>query len=407
MPALMESIRLKQLGVADLILLISGISFLTMALGTTPPVIGGVLAAAVWIFSGRALTTIPQFFAERWFWPVLLLLLLPWIGLLYSPDVRGLGWDYAGKTHYWLYGLALAALPRLHPPARFAVELLLHAFLLGLAFNALVGFLQFAGWVPPQNGWYSGLGRGYSTLSAYLIIGILLTSFYFRQLRGRLRLLALALMIIYFLHLILLEGRTGYVTFAVVSPLIAWQLLPRQNWPALVLVCTVLVVGMLFSPVVQQRLALTWEQLSYHHRENPDVAWGRAYTVHQDRFYMWMGAWRVFRTSPWIGVGTGGYATTLYSLDEGQAPFIAHPHNDFLYMAANYGLVGMAAFIWFFAVVLQRAWASRDTAVGYFTLASTLVVLISGLFNAQILDAGMAYLVAVIVGLQRNIHVAL
>ncbi len=411
MPAPTVLTRLKQLSVADLILGALCISFFGMAMGTTPPIIGGALAAAVWVFSGRVFTTLPRFLRQRWFWPVLAFILVPWIGLLYSPGAGGLGWDYATKTHYWLYGLALAALPLLQKtapgsslePTSSPVEILLKAFLLGLAINALVGFLQFGGWLTTQHGWYSGLGRGYSTLSAYLIIGILLVSFYYRRVTPKLKLGCILLMAVYFLHLIILEGRTGYVTFAAVSPLIAWNLLPRKSWLGLALVCCVLLGGMLFSPVVQQRLVLTWEQLMYHHRENPEVAWGKGYTVHQDRFYMWMGALRVFRTSPLIGVGTGGYGPTLYAMDDGTAPLISHPHNDLLYMTANFGLVGIAVFLWFFAELLRCAWSVRHVPPGYFSLASTLVILISGLFNAQILDAGMAFLLAVTVGLSRNV----
>jgi hypothetical protein len=37
---------------------------------------------------------------ERWTWPVLFMIVLPWAALLYSPDPWGSGLQYAGKTYY-------------------------------------------------------------------------------------------------------------------------------------------------------------------------------------------------------------------------------------------------------------------------------------------------------------------
>jgi O-antigen ligase len=72
-----------------------------------------------------------------------------------------------------------------------------------------------------------------------------------------------------------------------------------------------------------------------------------------------------------------------------------------LYMAVSYGLIGVAVFIWFFWEILRNALKERDTALGYFILCTALVLLINGLFNTTILDAGTVLLWSLAVGLQR------
>jgi O-antigen ligase len=370
-------------------------SFFGMPLGTAPPTICGALAAALWLFSGLAFRSQDIYIKEKWCRPVFFWMLIPWVGLLYSPDPAGIGLDYAEKIHYWIYGFALAAIVCQVNPERF-----IQAFLIGLALNASVGLMQIIGLWPPKNGWYSGLGRGYSTLSAYLVLGMLMSTFYFRRMKDRAqRVLLLVLAGFYFFHLIILWGRTGYVTLAILSPVIVRNLFKKFNLIYITAGCVLLAGLTLLSPVVRERVALTIDQLQYHLTVDPEKAWGKEYTAHQDRFYMWRNAVNIFLERPLLGAGTGGYTVILENRDRMR---IAHPHNDFLYMAASYGILGITAFFWFFIEILKNVWPRRDSPLGYFVLSTALVILVSGLFNAQTLDAGMAFLLAVTAGLQQG-----
>jgi hypothetical protein len=73
-------------------------------------------------------------------------------------------------------------------------------------------------------------------------------------------------------------------------------------------------------------------------------------------------------------------------------------------MAVSYGVLGVAVYLWLFSGMLYRSWPLRRTPVGFFVLASSLVFLISGLFNSQTLDAGMIFLLSVTVGLQPSFN---
>ena len=78
---------------------------------------------------------------------------------------------------------------------------------------------------------------------------------------------------------------------------------------------------------------------------------------------------------------------------------IAHPHNNVLYVAVSFGIVGLIIFGWFFWILIRESWRNRASPVGYFILSSVLVILVGGLVDTHILDAGGAFLLAVTTGL--------
>ena len=376
-------------------------AFLGMPLGTSPPIICGGIAAAIWLFSGR-IRKLRHFLERSCSMPILLFMLLPWLGLLYTPDLKGLGLDYAGKVHYWIYCLALGSVPL----GLFRPKKLIQAFLIGLAINAVAGGFQLAGLMPPKgDGWCSGFGRGYSTLSAYLVLGMLAASFMFRKTEEKKTRIGLCfLMLLYFFHLVILNGRTGYVTFLLLSPLIIRNFFGQFRIIRISVGCAVLLGMMFLSPVVRDRVALSVEQLNYHLNAAPEDAWGREYNIeNQDRFYMWRGAVHIFVENPLFGVGTGGYQKALKARGRPEDPPIAHPHNDLLHMAVSYGIMGIFVFFWLFGEMIKNAWPHRHTLTGNFVLSAIWVILVSGLFNAHTLDAGMVFLLAVSAGLLHTI----
>lgn len=373
-------------------------TFFCLPLGTSPPTICGLLGVSLWLFSGMPVR-LKHIWKRNWFRPVILFIALHWIGLLYTPDLGGLGIEYAEKTYYWLYCLAVASIAfEMFPPQK-----LIKAFLYGLAFNVIVALLQLVGGLPAEGGRYHGLGPEYSTLSAYLIVGILTASFYFRGAKDKKsRITACVLMALYFFHLIILESRTGYLTFFLLSPVLVYNLFRQFGFFRIALVCTVILGVMFLSPVVRERVYLSADQLKYHLNAPPEAAWGRSYTANQDRFYMWYGAVHIFLDHPVFGVGTGGYQQALKERGKPEDPFIAHPHNDLLHVAVSFGIFGIFAFFWLFGTMLKNAWAQRGALPSDFVLSATLVILISSLFNGQILDVGMAFLLALTVGLQQT-----
>ena len=388
----------------DILFYVIQAAFFSIPLGTSPPTICGVIAVLIWIFSGKAFQSYRDLRNETWLWPVLFLIALPWIGLLYTPDPAGLGIKFAQKTHYWIYCIVAASLSfRSHSPER-----LIQAFLLGLAVNVFAAVLQLAGWVPATrfygSDFYYGFGLGYSTLSVYLIVGMLISSYYFRETKKKnRRLLLLSLMSGYFFHLLILEGRVGFFTFVLISPFIVRNLFPGFGLLKSALVCVLICAMMCLSPTVRKRISKTKAELLYHLNAEEHLAWGKTYTEHQDRFYMWYGAVHIFLDNPIIGAGTGSYRTEMKKRGRPEWPASSHPHNSILYMAVSFGTIGVIILLWFFTEMVKNGWRSRQLPVGFFILSTAFVIFISGFVDTQILDAGTLMLLALVTGLQREL----
>jgi O-antigen ligase len=377
----------------------AALTFFCLPLGTAPMLIAGGLAMAIWLFSGIAFESRNLYKASYW-WPVYALLLLPWIGLIYTSDTTGLGNDYAEKTYYWLMGLAVAGISFRH----FSAIILVQSFMLGLAVNVIAAILQIVFDLRDKNNWHLGLGPDYSTLSAYLIVGLMMGIYFLGRERDlRRRLLLLGVIALYFLHLVLLQSRASYVTLMIMTPFMGLTYFKDRKVLKTALVIVLIPCLMLLSPVVRKRVDHSIDQLQFHLNADNEAAWGKKYSRHQDRFYMWNSAVRIIRENPWIGVGTGGYKTALKAMDnDPKAPEIAHPHNNFLYMAVSFGVIGLAVFLWFLVATLRAGWRQRNSAQGYLLLSVILVMATSGLFNSQIIDVGTAFLISLCVGLQAS-----
>ena len=155
-------------------------AFFSMPLGTSWNGIFGGLAALVWIASGMAWQNRNLYLSAAWCRPVLFLILLPWVCLIWSVDAADMGISFAEKSYYWLYGLALASLTY----RRFSPDHLIKALLAGLTVNFCWAAVQMAGLFPYGITGPTGFGRGYSTLATYLIVGMLMASYYFSREKG-------------------------------------------------------------------------------------------------------------------------------------------------------------------------------------------------------------------------------
>lgn len=91
----------------------------------------------------------------------------------------------------------------------------------------------------------------------------------------------------------------------------------------------------------------------------------------RQRFFWWRAAFGLFRDSPLAGHGTGDFAREFPPRARRAAPpyydlypaFCDHPHNDFLFVASEHGLIGAGLLLWLGAAwirVLARRMAHDD-----------------------------------------------
>lgn len=95
------------------------------------------------------------------------------------------------------------------------------------------------------------------------------------------------------------------------------------------------------------------------------------------RFELWRNAWKVFRSNPLFGTGTGDVVDACHQqLADSQSPLqgtYKHAHNQYLTFLVTFGIIGFAIITAFFVYALRRQRLLRVPAV----LAFVCIVLIS------------------------------
>lgn len=362
--------------------------FFFIPVATSPAVIAGALSLAIWVFSGKFVKDRQKWLKEEWCMPVVLFMLLPWAGLLWTEDFAT-GLDLASKSYYWLYAFAIASLS-LHNYQK----TLIISYLSGLSLSAGISILQYIGLVPMPKGYPAGF-MGYINYSLLLVFGLLILSFYYQKVKNRkYKILLLFLMAIYLFNLSINRGRIGYLAFVILSPWMLYNILGRKHFLKIASGMLVMVVILSLSPVVRDRTKHALDDVKAYYQQ------GKILTSIGARLYMWDRAIKIFLKHPVIGAGTG----IKYNLVEpGLSLFFVHPHNSFLYIASSYGIVGLSLFLWLLIVFIKKGWQARETVEGFSVLSFGAVLLIGSLTDTQILSLATAKMFALLMGIRNGI----
>jgi len=251
----------------------------------------------------------------------------------------------------------------------------------GLAAGALLALIQFTGLVAPVKEEFLGFGIVHTLVSMYLIVGILMAAFYFKRVTTLQSKIVLLLLILAFLfHLTVLKGRSGYLIFVLLSPLVAGDLMYRFSLKIKVMVCITLILSLCLSPVVKNRVADTLAQLITNREK---IMAGDDIEL-MPRPFMIRQTLETMKKHPVIGIGTG----SLPEFTRAAGHEVEHPHNNFLYMGVSFGIAGIISCFWLFWSMFIRSFRSRETPVGYFILSTCLVLFLGGIFDTQILNTG-------------------
>jgi O-antigen ligase len=310
------------------------------------------------------------------------------VGALYSIGDRNDVQDALTKA------LRLLLIPALLPLMREAQwrDRGLRAFLGSMLVVLLVSCLYWSGALP-VNTWLKGTELDPVMFKAHITHNVFMAfaAFLFAlaaveatSRRGRLVLFALSVAATVNV-LVMVPGRTGHIVLLV---LFTYFLYRQLRWKGLALAG--LAVGVLAVVVAL----------------SPDAMLHKRITMADDEFQQWragvpadptssvgqrMGFLRntleIIRESPVVGVGTGGFAAAYAARASraGEAP-TRNPHNEFLMIAAQFGIVGLAVFACLFAT----QWWLAARLPGRFEQAAArglvLTVVVASLLSSTLVD---------------------
>jgi O-antigen ligase len=129
-----------------------------------------------------------------------------------------------------------------------------------------------------------------------------------------------------------------------------------------------------------------------------------------ERIYMWQSAWKMFADSPLFGLGFHQFAHfythgSPYLMPGAVYTGFAHPHNVFLTFLAETGLIGVTAFIVFYAAILAATLKNYYRAASGLSLVAFLAVagfLLAGLTDNVFAMPTVMRLVALFIGISLS-----
>jgi O-antigen ligase len=182
--------------------------------------------------------------------------------------------------------------------------------------------------------------------------------------------------------LFLVQGRTGYLALAGLTLLV---LVERLRWKGVVAGMGVVAVSFASAYALSS---------SFHNRVAQAVsevaAWRAEVAADSPigvRLEFYRNTAQIIREHPLLGVGTRGFVAAYDERIQGTAMVrTRNPHNLYLLVTAQFGVIGLAALL--FLLAQQWRHAGRLTHPGHPLLARGLVLafVLAGLFNSLIID---------------------
>ena len=189
----------------------------------------------------------------------------------------------------------------------------------------------------------------------------------------------------------MISGRTGHIVLLVLLLLLGYQYWSRLRKrliifiPAAIAVATVIFMT---SPAMQSR---NWDiNATLSHLDTSSA--GR-------RLIMWQTALSVIADHPVMGSGTGSLAGEYAKKTNGHSEFLAgNPHNEYLLIAAQLGILGLAGFL----LLFYRQWkqsAELAWPYGFAAQGLVLAMAVGCLFNSFLYDHGEGHFYAIFAGM--------
>ena len=182
--------------------------------------------------------------------------------------------------------------------------------------------------------------------------------------------------------LLMVQGRTGYVVLAGLA-LVAFHM--YFGWRGMV--AAVIALAVTFSIAYQI-------STSFHDRVNlvaTGVAQWNSQVAAEDpigqRLEFYYHTVEVIQDHPLMGAGTGGFAQAyeVYAKQAG-VPVPSHPHNQYLLITAQVGIVGLGLLLWLFVRQWRSTFLAGDATYGLLAKGLVVTIAIGCLFQPAIND---------------------
>jgi O-antigen ligase len=183
-------------------------------------------------------------------------------------------------------------------------------------------------------------------------------------------------------------GRSGYVIFLLLMIFFFYHYFDRKKF-----IIGAIIMGLLLSSTFF--FANKFSERLLETKNNIQSCWqtGNKHTSVGERFYFARNSLLLFVKHPIIGYGTGSFGKEYKKLSQKTGTLQTdNPHDEYLAIAVQLGLVGLLMFIYLLAV----EWKYAKTLQQHMVLAQgfVLTMAVGSLMNSMLMDAGEGHFFA-------------
>lgn len=176
-----------------------------------------------------------------------------------------------------------------------------------------------------------------------------------------------------------LTGKASYLTLLTLAPYAAWVVAPRLKWRSALIILALISLAIYNSDTAKSRISQGFEEV-----ELTLAGEDEAITSMGIRWVFWENTLRMITINPILGSGSGGFSESyarIVAEDVGwHAKVTDDPHQQYLLIAGEQGLVGLALFFAILAAMLISRGDEDNRLMAFGILMATAL---NGMFNGH------------------------
>ena len=336
------------------------------------------LMLLVWLGSGRVLDTLRSAASQRVGQAILVFLAVLAIDTLYSSASWAERWGSLWSWRKLLFGFILLGI--------FADDIwkrrFLNAFVIVSAVGLAASFIAWLGLVPSKSGHSPGvLLTNHATQGMTFVIAALCCLELQQSAGRRIRSLLQTMALLFAANVVFIStSRSAYLALACVALTWGCKRLGWRRFPLAVGATAVLVlIAFSLSPNLRERVQQGVDEVRLY-QTSPEL------TSAGVRVVFFKNTLDLIKDRPLLGYGTGSFAKEYRDRFSGpelgwRGTPTGDPHNQYLFIAVENGLLGLAAFV---AVLAVAFWESRGTGAYRGVIRGILLAwCVTSLFNSH------------------------
>ena len=340
----------------------------------------------IWLFSGDYLNKFQEVKANKLALASIVFFLVHLLGLLWTEDLSW-GFEMLRKMLTFLFVLPIF----LTLSRQENIKYYLMSFLIAIGISEFLSYLVWFELIEPFG--HATLmdptpvmGHiSYNPILAFAIYLVLHQLLFEKYLSGSLRFLYTFFAVSMTFNMFITGGRAGQVMFFAALAVIIFQYFRKSQVKAtivsVILISLIFISGYNYSPLFKNRI----QQISY---DLSDFSYNKMNSSMGQRIVFTKNTLDMIKNAPFIGVGTGDFPTAYIKINLTNSPAVkstVQPHNMYLYVQAQLGLLGLASFFWIFYVQFRIAATSKDLFVHNVGIALPFLFLIIMLSDTYLL----------------------